>query len=259
MPRPEPDGKPGKPSPRHKTTGPEGPVRLWWQRLLGGLIKTPQQLHAESRAEAAVNDAQADHFKRFTMEYDDPIKAVLPQRLVMRSIMTSDAMLRRHGAANWSYVDPALMGWAAMFIEQARKRGIPLYVHSAFRTKAEQDALVAKRASRTPWPRAAHCQGKAVDIVHGELHWQMSNAEWAYLFDVAQEALRLFNSNRPKEKWLKLRWGGDWDSDGETEDERFYDPAHWEILGWQDHAILRLPEVEPVRHTPKALLARFGK
>ena len=33
-----------------------------------------------------------------------------------------------------------------------------------------------------------------------------------------------------KEKGIKIRWGGDWDSDGEVLDQTFMDLVHIEVL-----------------------------
>jgi hypothetical protein len=34
-----------------------------------------------------------------------------------------------------------------------------------------------------------------------------------------------------KDKGIKLRWGGDWDSDTEVKDQTFFDLAHFELVG----------------------------
>lgn len=193
-------------------------------------------------------------WERFMGELKDDQGFEAPKRLQMPSMMTDEAMLRRHNAADWQQVDPRLMTWAARFVEALRRRGIPLYVHRAFRTKEQQQEAVAKGASRAVWPRAPHCLGKAVDIVHGSFHWRMTTQEWAFLHKVGLDVLRRYNAELPKAMRLNLVWGGDWDGDGDIHDQRLYDPAHWEVAEWRDD-VRALPVLEPRRLTPRGILA----
>lgn len=39
-----------------------------------------------------------------------------------------------------------------------------------------------------------------------------------------------------KELLIPLRWGADWDMDGEWKDERFLDWGHWELDPWREWA-----------------------
>lgn len=180
----------------------------------------------------------------------------IPERLRFPGHFTTNADLRNHGRADWQGVDIRVKEFAARFIEEARKRGIPLYVHCAYRTKAEQNEAWARGNSRLQWPNAPHCKGLAVDIVHSVRHWDLSQAEWDYLRWLGHEVLRRINDQRKKEDRIFLTWGGDWDGDGDIHDQRLYDPAHWEIAGWKTHSVT-IEEKEPMRLTPRAILARL--
>ena len=95
------------------------------------------------------------------------------------------------------------------------------------RTKAEQDALVAKGASRLRWPKSRHnaTPSLAVDVVPF-VGGKPDPKTWAHFHDVAPSI---------KAEWLRmcvegvvpdgvtLEWGGDW--------RGFPDGAHWQLNG----------------------------
>lgn len=168
-----------------------------------------------------------------------------PARLKVPSYFYGEGMLGQWGRADWQHVPWRLRLWSARFSELARKHQIPIYTHSAFRTEAQQEALFNAGRSKLHWPYSAHCIGEAVDIVHGQHHWELSRQEWQFLSVLGFRAVDLVNQGVPKEAQLQLEWGGSW---------RFYDPAHWQIAGYQQR-IRRLLPGEPVRLTPRGILA----
>lgn len=127
--------------------------------------------------------------------------------------------------ANWDGVHPDLKKWALAFIQEAARYGVPLYVHTAKRTKEEQRRLFEKGRSQLNTV-GAHTKGYAVDIVHSFYHWDMTEREWAWLHELGKDVARM----RQCPMYQRQTWGGKW---------RFYDPAHWEMTGWRD-----LPEVK---------------
>jgi len=186
--------------------------------------------------------------------FDDPLDGEIfdaPARLRAPALLLpSEAHIKQWDMADWQSVDPRLRFWSAMFCEAARKRGIPLYVHSAFRSEAEQTALLKAGRTKAPYPSSAHNIGEAVDIVHGVYHWALTKQEWLYLSKLGQECLRRLNSTLPVEPphrlvpWrckFDLKWGGSWS---------FYDPAHWEISDFRER-LRRVPVAEPLRYTPR--------
>lgn len=211
----------------------------WWQKYGLGRLTTPQAIYQTARHE---NPDPARASLRF---FDDAIDGPtwdVPQRLQAPSYFTGPAYLTHGEKADWQMVDRRLMLWAARVCEMGRRRGIPLYVHSAFRTKAEQEALLQRGVTKAPWPRSAHCIGEAVDIVHGVYHWQLTPQEWQFLAVLGRLALDRLNATLPKRDKLALNWGGD---DGPRDTFR-WDPAHWEI---QDYRI-RLRQIEPGPREP---------
>jgi len=216
-------------------------VARWWQWLVQGRLRSPQDLvaaaqaefHDGSRAEDAFFERQVDGFDWSA-----------PERLKAPGFMTSTSFLRQWDKADWQYVDGRLMRFSALLIEAARKRGIPLYVHGAFRTQAEQEAAFKAGNSKVRWPNGAHCIGEAVDIVHGVLHWDMTRQEWDMIHQLGLRVLDRMNAGVRKDDRLHLTWGGDW---------RFYDPAHWEISDYRSRT-RPIQAGPPIRRTPRAIL-----
>lgn len=216
-------------------------ITQWWQDYVAGRLRSPQDI-----VRAAINEKRdpAQASDRFLAMPGPSIKWDAPERLRAPAFMRSNAFLRQWDRADWQQVDPRLMKWAAMFIEEARKRGIPIYAHTAFRTEAEQAELVRTGRSKAAYPRSAHNNGEAVDVVHGVFHWDLTKEEWALLHVLGLRVLDRLNATLKKADKLELVWGGHW---------RFYDPAHWEIAGYRDRIRLR-ETLPPVRMTPRGIL-----
>ncbi|WP_315569474.1 M15 family metallopeptidase [Haemophilus parahaemolyticus] len=87
------------------------------------------------------------------------------------------------------------------------------------RTKARQKELFAKKATKTMNSR--HLTGHAVDLVPYPLDWNNKHA----FEQVAQAMLKA-----AKELGITIRWGGDWNINGRSDDEKFYDGPHFELL-----------------------------
>nr|QJB21556.1 MAG: hypothetical protein [Microvirus sp.] len=220
-------------------------LRLWWQDFVGGRLRSPQEVFRA--AEAEVQRAP----ERFVSGApEDGIKWEAPERLRDKAYWLQPRYLRHGEVADWQQCDRRLMRWAAMVVEAARKRDVPLFVHCAFRTRAEQDRLNAEGFSRARWPNGAHNIGEAVDIVHGRFAWDMSPHEWMLIYKLGQECLRKLNAQLPRDHRLELEWGGD---DGTKSDRFRWDPAHWEIKDYR-RRIRPLEAREPVRYMPRKLL-----
>lgn len=97
------------------------------------------------------------------------------------------------------------------------------------RTKAVQDEAFANNISKVRWPNSKHntLPSRAVDAAPypippnwGEDHWKDMVHFYEFAAIVKYEAAR---------DGLKIRWGGDWDSDGDYKDQKFDDLVHFEI------------------------------
>lgn len=69
--------------------------------------------------------------------------------------------------------------------------------------------------------KSNHQLGKAVDLAPYPINWKEIN-RFYYMGGMVRGIAKQLN--------LKIRWGGDWDSDGETKDQTFMDLVHIEIL-----------------------------
>lgn len=209
--------------------------------VLGGRLKSFGDFRTalrKHRLEVVEGPPTGEAFDRFVkpkkvldVKFDAPMRLSAPE-----GFFTTDHMLRKAQNCDWQHVDPRLRFFAAKLVETFRRQNIPLYIHCAFRTPAEQQKLVAAGRSRTPPPEAAHVQGCAVDIVHGRYHWEMTRQEWALVGKIGKELADRMG--------LDVVWGGDWN---------FYDPAHWELRHWRKN-IRSLSVGDPVRLTPRYIV-----
>ena len=86
------------------------------------------------------------------------------------------------------------------------------------RTVEQQKKYVAEGKSKTMNSR--HLTGHAVDLypVGKPIPWEQCKDIAKAMFAASSELN------------IKIRWGGDWDMDGDSKDESFYDGPHFELL-----------------------------
>ena len=88
------------------------------------------------------------------------------------------------------------------------------------RSKERQEELVASGASKTKYSK--HLEGKAVDLAPYPIDWE-DRDRFHYMGGMIRGIAKQLNVN--------VRWGGDWDGDGETKDNGFDDLVHVELRG----------------------------
>lgn len=86
------------------------------------------------------------------------------------------------------------------------------------RTEERQKQLVASGASKTKFSK--HLEGKAVDLAPYPIDWE-DRDRFHYMGGMIRGIAKQLNVN--------VRWGGDWDSDGDIHDNNFDDLVHVEI------------------------------
>ena len=91
-------------------------------------------------------------------------------------------------------------------------------VIEGLRSQERQDELVAKGASKTKYSK--HIEGRAVDIAPYPIDWE-DRERVHYMGGM----LRGIAQNMG----VSIRWGGDWDNDGEIKDNNFDDLVHVEL------------------------------
>ncbi len=90
------------------------------------------------------------------------------------------------------------------------------------RGKDEQNLMVKEGKSKLSWPKSKHNgkPSKAVDIAPYPIDWN-DTKRFAHLAGLVQGIGLSMGIN--------IRWGGDWDRDGETKDNTFNDLPHLEL------------------------------
>ena len=92
------------------------------------------------------------------------------------------------------------------------------------RGKEDQDKAYREKKSKLKFPQSKHnsLPSKAVDVVPYPIDWN----DIKRFHDFGKYVLKI-----AKAMDINIRWGGDWDMDGETKDEKFIDLPHFEIKG----------------------------
>ena len=88
------------------------------------------------------------------------------------------------------------------------------------RTEARQMELLAQGKSKTKY--SIHLEGKAVDLAPYPIDWE-DRDRFHYMGGMIRGIAKQLN--------VSVRWGGDWDGDGEVKDNGFDDLVHVEIRG----------------------------
>lgn len=91
------------------------------------------------------------------------------------------------------------------------------------RGQEEQDKLFHSGMSKVQYPNSKHnsTPSMAVDIVPYPVVW--SDTDRMYYFAGIVKGIALSMG-------IKIRWGGDWDSDTEVHDQTFMDLPHFELV-----------------------------
>ena len=91
-------------------------------------------------------------------------------------------------------------------------------VIEGLRSAERQEELLKKGATKVKYSK--HMEGKAVDIAPYPVDWD-DRDRFHYMGGMIRGIAKQLNVN--------VRWGGDWDSDGEVKDNNFDDLVHIEI------------------------------
>jgi peptidoglycan LD-endopeptidase CwlK len=88
------------------------------------------------------------------------------------------------------------------------------------RSEQRQEKLLKEGSTKTKFSK--HITGKAVDLAPYPIDWE-DRDRFHYMGGMIRGRAKQLNVN--------VRWGGDWDGDGETKDNKFDDLVHVEIKG----------------------------
>lgn len=132
--------------------------------------------------------------------------------------MTSYFNLSQRSEKNLLGVNPELVRVVRRAIQITQ---VDFMVIEGLRSAERQRELVTKGSSQTLNSR--HLTGHAVDcapLIAGAIPWN-DQSKFKAVADAMFQAA--------KELGVKIRWGGDWNENGRSDDERFYDGPHFEL------------------------------
>lgn len=91
------------------------------------------------------------------------------------------------------------------------------------RGEEEQEQAVLQGKSKLHWPKSKHnsTPSMAVDVSPWPVDWKDTKRFYDFAGIVRAQAAIL---------GIKIRWGGDWDGDGDIKDQKFNDLVHFELI-----------------------------
>jgi hypothetical protein len=117
--------------------------------------------------------------------------------------------------ADWPACHPDIEGFTRKLFKELRRRNIPCYVHTQYRSPALQEQL--RRQGNSQVSSGPHQRGAAIDIVHAHYHWNAPSHFWDTIGSLGKQIIAANN--------YKIEWGGDF--------KTLYDPAHWQLKEWR--------------------------
>ena len=96
------------------------------------------------------------------------------------------------------------------------------------RDKERQNKMLAEGKSKVSFPKSRHNSfpSKAVDVAPYPVDWSNNRKNIARFYYFAG-----YVKGKAHTMGIKIRWGGDWDSDNSFDDQSFDDLPHSEIVG----------------------------
>lgn len=160
---------------------------------------------------AKPRDINGGHLKVYLPRtYSEALKRMQVHEFDMK---TNTKIIASH---DYKRLHPEMVDFVRKLTRELNKQKLPFYIHSTWRTHAEQLALLKRGVTRAGPGDSPHNFGCALDLVHVHRHWDISRKEWAMIGAIGREVARKAN--------VQVMWGGDWN---------FYDPAHWELKRWK--------------------------
>jgi len=165
-----------------------------------------------------------------------------------KDFFTSEYYLRTYNRADYRGAPMPLRLFTWRFLRALRKRGIPMYVHTCFRSTEDQRKL--KLGGFSNLNDGPHQRSAAVDIVHAVDHWDPPEEFWYYIGTLGEAIARdmALGPELGADKPLKIEWGGRW--------SKPFDPAHFQLSDWKHRP--KTNKEETLKLPPYSDKMRFG-
>lgn len=127
-------------------------------------------------------------------------------------------------------LDPRLQPLARAFAAKMAEAQLPFVFTCTYRSQEEQNSLYAQGRTKpgsvvTKVRHSKHTDRLAFDIAIV----RSNRATWDVKVDVNANRRGDYADAGAIGRELGLRWGGDWDGDGRSDDETFVDLPHFEL------------------------------
>lgn len=113
-------------------------------------------------------------------------------------------------------------------------KGVDCSILCGHRPEDEQQVAFEAGLSKLTFPDSKHNKVPSIAVDAAPYFSELRNTDWndsnAFAFFagyVMATANKLFEEGKISHK---LRWGGDWDGDGQTKDQSFHDLPHFELI-----------------------------
>jgi peptidoglycan L-alanyl-D-glutamate endopeptidase CwlK len=122
--------------------------------------------------------------------------------------------------------------WKLIMNEVIKKVNCSIFC--GFRNKTSQNKAFTDGKSQVRWPDSKHNTFPSLAIDAGPYFPELKNTDWedvkafaCFAGYVIATADRLLDEGKITHR---VRWGGDWDMDGRTLDQKFNDLPHFELV-----------------------------
>lgn len=111
-----------------------------------------------------------------------------------------------------------------VFNEAIKDSPIDFTITCGYRGEKEQNEAVKNGFSTKKFPKGNHNKmpSRAVDAVPYPKMWDASEKEFKMLSDHILATAKKLN--------VKIKWGNDWNMNGRSDDEKFHDSPHYELV-----------------------------
>lgn len=106
-------------------------------------------------------------------------------------------------------------------------------VLEGYRTEQDQQEAFERGATKLQWPSGKHNgqPSMAVDVAPFPIDFSEKHKNIARYYLFAGYVMGIAESLKAQGKMTySIRWGGDWDSDKDLDDQRFDDLVHYELV-----------------------------